>query len=286
MKQRQQKSDINDNISGLLIFYLHQNVLSPVSRFPYQTDIFLYLRISEGILTGEVPNSYVERHPGDTMEKQKNCFRSPVLILILTCCMLAVISACVSAQVIGGDTGWYIFHSHADGTVISLDSTVKGVITDGELSIPVYTTGTPYATYTAAYDSGGFHESVTKTLPMMPGKGESIDIYLDITPVPTPSPAPVPKPIGGDQGWYDVYCNVPGASVSFDGDVKGTISGNSLTVPVYTTGTPYSTITVSAPDYVTVTESLDRHPAKGETVDLYITLNREGDIPMIDHPSS
>ena len=219
------------------------------------------------------------------MVKLRHCtITTGIVILICLICGLSI--SCASAQMIGGDRGWYVFHSHADGTVISLDSEVKGVITDGELSVPVYITGTPYATYTASYDSGPYHESVTKSLPGVPEKGSSIDIYLDITPAPTPVPTPVPKPIGGDEGWYDVFCNVPGATVALDGEEKGTISGNSLTIPVYTTGTPYSTITVSAPDYVPVTESLDRHPAKGEVIDLYITLNRENDIPMMDHPSS
>lgn len=214
------------------------------------------------------------------MDLQKMAIRSCILILLLTCSVIVTSSTGASASVVGGDKGWYIFHCHADGTQISLDDEVKGIITDGELAVPLYTTGTPYKTYTATYDSGGIHESITKTLPGVPSKGESIDIYVDITPSPTPAPTPEPKPIGGDQGWYDVYCNVPGASVSFDNEVKGQISGNVLVVPVYTTGTPYSTITVSAPGYVTVTESIERHPAKGETVDLYITLNRENDIPM------
>jgi len=202
-----------------------------------------------------------------------------VVLLMVTCGCLAV-SASTSSHSIGGDRGWYVFHCHADGTEISLDNDVKGVIIDGELSVPIYTTGTPYKSYTATYERDGFHQSVTRPLTEVPGKGESVDIYVDINPVPTPQPTHVPKPVGGDQGWYDVYCNVPGAVVSFDGEEKGTISGNVLVIPVYTTGTPYSMITVRAPDYVTITEPIEQHPGKGETVDLYFTLNRENDIPM------
>ncbi|WP_109968478.1 hypothetical protein [Methanospirillum lacunae] len=202
------------------------------------------------------------------------------IVLLIVACGFSAVTASTSSNVIGGDRGWYAFHCHADGTEISLDNDVKGVITDGELSVPIYTTGTPYKSYTATYDRDGYHQSVTRPLTEVPGKGETVDIYVDINPVPTPQPTRVPKPVGGDQGWYYVYCNVPGATVSFDAEVKGTISGNVLVVPVYTTGTPYSTITVSASDYVTVTEPIEQHPGKGETVDLYITLNRENDIPM------
>jgi hypothetical protein len=45
-------------------------------------------------------------------------------------------------------------------------------------------------------------------------------------------------PIGGNQGWITVNCNVNGAQVYFDGTSEGMISGGVLTVPVYSTGTP------------------------------------------------
>ena len=48
-------------------------------------------------------------------------------------------------------------------------------------------------------------------------------------------------PIGGDKGWIDVYCNVDGASVYFDGVSEGTISGGILSVAVSTTSSPIST---------------------------------------------
>lgn len=79
--------------------------------------------------------------------------------------------------------------------------------------------------------------------------------------------------IGGDIGWYTVHSNVDGATVQFDNDVKGTISKGILTVQVYTTGTPYRTYTLTKDGYTTYTGSIDRYPGKGETVDLYATMN-------------
>lgn len=206
-----------------------------------------------------------------------------LLILILGCGYAAAIG---SEKEIGGNQGWYVFHCHADGAEVSLDNDLKGTIVNGELSVPVYSTGTPYSRYTVRYDIPGYHREVTESLPSIPRKGESVNIYVDIEPVPTPFPTPTQRPIGGDQGWYDVYCNVNGASVSFDGVQRGNINGNVLVVPVYTTATPYSTITVSAPDYVPVTEEITRHPEKGETVEIYVTLNREKDNPIIMAPGS
>jgi hypothetical protein len=49
---------------------------------------------------------------------------------------------------------------------------------------------------------------------------------------------PAVSAIGGDEGWITINCNVNGATVSFDGEYKGIINGGSLTVPVFTTGTP------------------------------------------------
>jgi len=74
-------------------------------------------------------------------------------------------------------------------------------------------------------------------------------------------------------GRYSVHCNVDGAYVYFDGDYKGTISSGVLNVPVCSTGTPYQTITVEMDGYQTYTGSLPGAPAKGEAVDVYVTLN-------------
>jgi hypothetical protein len=189
-------------------------------------------------------------------------------------------------NLIGGNQGWYMFHCHADGAQVYLDDDFKGIIVDDELSVPVYSTAAPYSRYTVTYEAYGFHQSVTRSVPAVPQKGETIDIYVDITPVPTPVPTIQPKPIGGDEGWFDVYCNVDGATVAFDNEIKGSISGNLLVVPIYTTGTPYTSVTVSAPDYETMTEPISYYPGKGETVDLYITLNRERDNPVIMTPEA
>ncbi|NYT05266.1 MAG: PEGA domain-containing protein [Methanomicrobiales archaeon] len=80
--------------------------------------------------------------------------------------------------------------------------------------------------------------------------------------------------VGGDQGWVTVHCNVDGALIDFDGESKGTVSGGSLTVPVYTTGTPYQTATASKSGYISDSTSIPSVSA-GETVNIYLTLNPE-----------
>jgi hypothetical protein len=43
--------------------------------------------------------------------------------------------------------------------------------------------------------------------------------------------------VGTQKGWIQINCNVDGATVSFDGQYEGVITGGSLTVMVYTTVT-------------------------------------------------
>ncbi|MDD4254451.1 MAG: PEGA domain-containing protein [Methanofollis sp.] len=80
--------------------------------------------------------------------------------------------------------------------------------------------------------------------------------------------------IGGDQGYYAVHCNVDGAQVFFDNDLKGEITSGRLLVPVYVTGTPYKTISIEADGYETYTTSIVEYPAKGETVDINANLQQ------------
>jgi hypothetical protein len=83
---------------------------------------------------------------------------------------------------------------------------------------------------------------------------------------------PVASAIGGGEGWIEIQCNINGASVSFNGEYKGEISGGSLTVPVYTTGTPYTSFSVSKYGYMPFDGTLSM-PEEGQTRTYYATLN-------------
>jgi phosphatidate phosphatase APP1 len=185
-------------------------------------------------------------------------------ILLIACCVIILPS---SAQPpIGGDNGWYAVHCNVDGASVYFDNEYKGVIEAGVLYVPVYTTGTPYQSFRVEMDGyTTYYGDVTS----VPAKGEVFDLYATLNPVQPTSP-PV---IGGDIGWYTVHCNVDGATVMFDNEVKGVISQGTLSVQVYTTGTPYQTFTVSKDGYTPYTATITQYPAKGETVDLYATLN-------------
>jgi len=171
---------------------------------------------------------------------------------------------------VGGDVGWYVVHCNVDGATVMFDETNRGEITKGIVYVAVYSTGTPYTDFTVKKDG---YTSYTSALTTIPGKGETVDLYATLNPVATTSTTPAT--IGGNIGWYVVHCNVDGATVSFDNDAKGQITQGNLTVQVYVTGTPYKTFTVYKGGYVPYTGTIDTYPAKGESVDLYATLNAQ-----------
>jgi hypothetical protein len=79
--------------------------------------------------------------------------------------------------------------------------------------------------------------------------------------------------IGGGKGYVDTYCNIDGASVSFDGRYECTIAQGVCSVGVSPTGTPIRTVTVSKPGYTTWSGPLTGMPADKEHVAVYATLN-------------
>jgi hypothetical protein len=186
-----------------------------------------------------------------------------------------------TATSIGGDMGWYVVHCNIDGATVLFDTTNKGEISQGAVYVPVYSTGTPYKILTVKKEG---YRTFTENINKIPAKGETIDLYATLNPVATATPA-TPTIIGGDIGWYNVHCNVDGATVSFNNEAKGKITDGTLSVQVYVTGTPYRTFTVYKTGYVPFSGSVEQYPKKGETVDLYATLNALTDTPGTPTPS-
>ena len=182
----------------------------------------------------------------------------------------------LTAKPAGSGRGWFTVHSNVDGASVAFNGVTKGTISGGVFTLEVPTTGTPYTSYSVS-KSG--YVTYTESIGM-PSDGQTIDLYATLNPVPVTAPTTVPTtaatPIGGDVGWYAVSSNVNGASVYFDSGYKGTISGGTLSVPVYSTGTPYTTYRVEKSGYVTATGPLPAAPAKGQTVTVRVTLSPVG----------
>ncbi len=85
-------------------------------------------------------------------------------------------------------------------------------------------------------------------------------------PTPEPTITIEPTSVGGGKGYIDVYSNVDGATVYFNGNNEGVTSGGVLSVGVSPTGTPVTTILVSKPGYNSWTGAPSHMPANGEHV--------------------
>lgn len=170
----------------------------------------------------------------------------------------------------GSGKGWFTVHCNVDGASVAFNGVTKGTITGGVFTLEVSTTGTPYTTYRVSKTG---YIAYDDSIQSMPSNGQTINLYATLNPVPTTTATTAATPVGGDTGWYAIHCTINGAHVYFDDSYKGDISGNVLTVPVYTTGTPYSSYSVEKSGYMTATGSLPAAPSKGQIKDVYVTLN-------------
>jgi hypothetical protein len=91
--------------------------------------------------------------------------------------------------------------------------------------------------------------------------------------------------IGGSFGYFSIGSSPSGADVVFDGSFQGETP---LMVEVYTTATPYHTVSISRYGYQTWTTTLNRNPAPGGTIPVYATLQPDvqtGSIYVSSSPS-
>lgn len=196
----------------------------------------------------------------------------------------------------GPQVGWLTILSTPSGAAISIDGNAAGLtpITGRELGAGTHAiriTMAGYETYQTEKSIGaGEQGAVDATLTPVPVTTvPTTRVTTRATEVPTSSPST--PCVGCDKGWIRVNCNVNGATASFDDLSSGcTITGGSCDTEVGTTSTPFRTFTVQKPGYKLFTGPVTSWPAKGETVNLYATLNPEptpsyGNIQVISHPS-
>lgn len=109
----------------------------------------------------------------------------------------------------------------------------------------------------------------------------TVTVPTIVTPEPTAPPTTEPTitivtilpTLGGGKGYIDTYCNVDGASVSFDGNYQCTIAQGICTVGVSPTGTPVRTITVSKSGYGSWSGAPSHMPSDGEHVAVHSVIN-------------
>lgn len=234
---------INDEYRG--------TISSGEFTIPYQDGFTLYKITRDGYY--DKTGSIAEPAPGQTGD--------------------ITIDATLTQKPTGSGTGWLRVNANVNGGTVSFNGQSQGTMSGSTQSFEVSTTGTPYTIFSVSKNG---YQTYSGTIARMPSEGETVDLYATLDPLATTVPTTVATPIGGDQGWFLVTCNVNGASVYFDATYKGAIANGQLSVPVYTTGTPYTTYRVEKSGYVTATGTMPAAPAKGQTVTLPIALTPAG----------
>ncbi|HUH78978.1 MAG TPA: hypothetical protein VLY83_03695 [Methanoregula sp.] len=164
---------------------------------------------------------------------------------------------------LGSGIGYFMVRSNVDGATVSFNGQVMGLTTNRSFTLPVATTDDLYTSF--AVTRAGYRV-YTAPLSKNPANGEVVELDAPLDPLPAQTL------IGGSTGVFVIHCNVDGASVAFDNQSQGLISGGILNVTVYTTGTPFRTFSVSAAGYGTVTGPLPPAPGPGQPRDIYVTL--------------
>jgi hypothetical protein len=184
--------------------------------------------------------------------------------LLLVACILPVSADTDTA---GVEQGWFVIHCNVYGAKVYIDDKYVGTIQQGPLSIQV-ATNVSYKTIRVQKIG---YSTFTDAIASVPEKGESVDLYATLNAVAEANQTT--SSTDKDVGWYVVHCNIDGATVLFDGTNRGEISQGLLYIPMYSAGEPYQKFTVKKDGYTTFTDDIADVPQKGETIDLYATLN-------------
>lgn len=80
---------------------------------------------------------------------------------------------------IGGDKGYFLVHSNVDGAKVFFDDDFKGLTANGTLLVQVYTTATPYRSYTVSKDG---YTTFIDRITHYPRRDQTVDLYAVLGP--------------------------------------------------------------------------------------------------------
>jgi len=257
---------VHSNIDGALVYFdsVYKGVISS-GVFSYEVS-----STADPLSSFSVSKSGYQTYLG-SISSMPSDGQTIDLYATLNPVTIATTVATTSSTPVGGDVGWYAITCNVDGASVYFDSVYKGTISGGVLNVQVYTTGTPYKTYTVS--RSGYVTS-TGSFTSVPAKGNTVTVPVTLIPLTSATTEPTFEPVGSEHGWIAFHCNVDGAKVTMGDYNAGTIRNGVLTVSVATTGTPFSEFTVTKDGYATTTGTVPRQPAAGETVDVYVTMTQ------------
>jgi hypothetical protein len=136
--------------------------------------------------------------------------------IVITSVILGAGAAADTVQPIGGDMGTYRIHCNVEAARVSFDGEFKGTITSGILDVPVYTTGTPYRSF--SIEKEGYYP-YSGQFASVPAKGSVVDIYATMSAIP-----PV------EYGTLHLLVSPVLSSVSLDGESMGLVPPNGILI--------------------------------------------------------
>ena len=135
--------------------------------------------------------------------------KSTFLVIAILGCLIAAVPA-VNAQ-IGGSEGWITIQCNVNGASVYFNGEYQGVISANQLTVPVYTTATPYRTYSV--EKSGYYPASGDIV--MPEAGQTRTYTATLQPIPTPTPVP-------EYGSISVDSSPSGAAIYLNGNYRGT----------------------------------------------------------------
>ena len=93
---------------------------------------------------------------------------------------LTVTAETTTPQMLGGDKGTYLVTANVDGAAVTFDNDPVGVITNGQLLVEVYTTGTPYRLMTVEKTGYAVY---TANITEVPAKNETVTMNVTLVPL-------------------------------------------------------------------------------------------------------
>lgn len=108
---------------------------------------------------------------------------------------------------IGGGKGWITTHCNVNGAMVTFDNQKAGcTVTDGQCTVEVAVTGTPFRTFTVQAPG---YQTYNGQVTSWPSDGQTVDFYADLTPIPPQS------------GAISASTSPSGAAISLNGNFQG-----------------------------------------------------------------
>jgi hypothetical protein len=185
--------------------------------------------------------------------------KQPAFLLVLAVHIFLIGTVAAQTGTIGGDMGIYRVHSNVNGAAVYFDGDYQGNIVDNILDVPVYSTATPYRSFTVQKEG---YRPYTGAINSVPAKGQIINLYATLSALPLT-----------EYGTIHLTITPTLSSVSYDGQEVGLVPPSGI-LDLMNIPPGDHIIQVSKEGFVSNTTEVT--VGKNENLKLFITLQPLG----------